>query len=317
MRLLKRDPVTAGNIAKEVIADAGNLMTSNAEGWVFYADVSFTAGGNWDPTEFRAPKPTVDFMWSQDDPRLRLFYRKNNYTAANVAAGIAAGVLPAGTTYNPRQYVGAPVSPDRVATVRPWFTAKKVSDALSLDTISYLQWRMFQPANNGGTGKNFFPVITYADELLMRAELAARGITTENASDLYYAGIEASITFFDKAAAEAKLEDYVPVTMAEITAYKNAPAIVYNPAKAIEQIVIQQFLNYYKQPNEAWALYKRTGMPNSSTALANEDIMIDGTLYEIPRRAALSIPSSSDLNAANKQAALTEMGKEADFGKSV
>ncbi len=317
MRLMKRDAATATAIVKEVIADAGNLMTSNAQGWVFYADQSFTAGGNWNPTEFRAPKPTVDFMFNQSDPRLRMFYKKNNYTAANVAAGVAAGVLPAGTTYNPRQYVGAPISPDKVATVKSWFTAKKVNDNLSLDTVSYLQWRMFQPAYGGGNGKNFFPIITYADELLMRAELAARGITTENASDLYYAGIEASLNFYDKAAADAKLEDYMALTAAEITAYKNSPAIVYNPAKAMEQIVIQEFINYYKQPNEAWALYKRTGMPNASTALANEDIMIDGTLFAIPRRAALSIPSSSDLNRANKQAALDDMKKDADFGASV
>lgn len=317
MRLLKRDEATAKAILQEVVADAGNLMTTNAEGWVFYADVSFTAGGNWDPTEFRAPKPTVDFMWNQMDPRLRLFYQKNNYTQANLNLAISKGVYPTGTTWNPRQYVGAPISPDAVANVKSWFVQKKVTDDLSLDTVSYLQWRMFQPANNGGTGKSFFPLITYADELLMRAELAARGITTENAANLYYAGIENSIKFYDMAAANAQIADYVPVTDNEIMAYKNAPAIVYNPSKALEQIAIQEYINFYKQPNEAWALYKRTGMPNSSTALMNEDIMIDGSLYHIPRRAALAAPSSSDLNATNKEAALTEMMKDPNFGSAI
>ncbi|MES2645895.1 MAG: SusD/RagB family nutrient-binding outer membrane lipoprotein [Bacteroidota bacterium] len=314
MRLMKRDPAKMAIIAKEVIADPTNLMQNNDEGWVMYADVSFTAGGNWAPDEFRAPKPTVDFMFEQSDPRLRMFYKKNNYTQANITSAIAAGVLPAGTTFNPRQYVGAPVSPDKVNLVKSWFTVKKVSDALSLDTVSYLQWRMFQPANNTGTGKSFFPLITYADELFMRAELAARGATTENAEELYYKGIEASLKFFDKAAANAKLEDYMALTDAEITAYKAAPAIVYNPAKAVEQIAIQAYLDFYKQPNEAWALYKRTGYPNATTALANDNIMIDGTLYQIPRRAALSAPSSSDLNKANKQAALDQMSQDPDFG---
>ena len=63
---------------------------------------------------------------------------------------------------------------------------------------------MFQPAYTAsgaaGTGKNFFPIITYADELFMRAELAAKGITTESASAMYYAGIDASIAFYDLAA---------------------------------------------------------------------------------------------------------------------
>ncbi|MDO9375447.1 MAG: SusD/RagB family nutrient-binding outer membrane lipoprotein [Ferruginibacter sp.] len=314
MRLLERDPATATTILKEVVADAGNLMTSNAEGWVFYADVSFTAGGNWDPTGLRAPKASVDFMYAQNDPRLRNFYQKNNYTPENITAAIAKGVLAPGTVYNPKQYVGAPVSPDAVALVKPWFTAKKVNDNLSLDTVSLLQYRMWQPANGGGKGDNFFPLITYADQLLMRAELAARNITTENAEALYYAGIDASVTFYDRAAGKAAVVGYTPLAPAELTAYKASPAIVYNAAKAQEQIAIQAFLNFYKQPNEAWALYKRTGYPNATTALANENIYIDGTLFQIPRRAALSAPSSSDLNAANKQAALDDMRKEADFG---
>lgn len=317
MRLMKRDAAKMTAIVQDVLSDPANLMQNNEEGWVFYSDVSFTSGGNWDPTEFRAPKPTVDFMYAQGDPRIRMFYKKNNYTQANINAAIAAGVLKAGTTYNPRQYVGAPISPDAVAQVKSWFTAKKVSDQLSLDTVSYLQWRMFQPANNNGTGKSYFPLITYADELFMRAELAARSITTENAEELYYKGTEASLKFYDKAASGAKLEDYSALTDAEIAAYKAAPAIVYNPAKAIEQIVVQAYINFFKQPNEAWALYKRTGMPNATTTLANENIMIDGTLYQIPRRAALSAPSSSDLNAANKQAALDDMMKDADFGTAI
>jgi hypothetical protein len=317
MRLMKRDAATATAIAKEVIADAGNLMTSNAEGWVFYADVSFTSGGNWAPDEFRAPKATVDFMYAQADPRLRMFYKKNNYTQANIDLAIAKGIYPAGTVANPRQYVGAPVSPDVVKTISSWFVQKKVNDNLSLDTVSYLQWRMYQPANGGGTGKSFFPLISYADELLMRAELAAKGITTEDPKALYYAGIDASIAFYDKSAADAKLEDYAAVTPAELAAYKASPAVVYNIAKATEQIAIQAFINFYKQPNEAWALYKRTGYPNATTALANENIMIDGTLYQIPRRAALSAPSSSDLNAVNKQAALDAMKADADFGASI
>jgi hypothetical protein len=100
----------------------------------------------------------------------------------------------------------------------------------------------------------------------------------------------------------------------EIADYKNKPAIMYNAAKALEQIAVQAYIDFFKQPNEAWALYKRTGMPNATTSLANENIMIDGTLYQIPRRAALTAPSSSDLNAANKQAALDAMKADPDFG---
>jgi len=313
MRLMKRDPATAMAIVKEVIGDATNLMSSNADGWIFYADVSFTSGGNWAPDEFRAPKPSVDFMFAQSDPRLRDYYQKNNYTQINIDSAVKRNILSPGTVAT-RQYVGAPISPDAVAQVKTWFVQKKVNDALSLDTVSYLQWRMFQPANGGGTGQSFFPLITYADELFMRAELAAKVMTAEDPKALYYAGIDASVTFFDAAAANAKLSDYTALAPAELVAYKAAPAIVYNAAKVLEQIAIQAYLDFYKQPNEAWALYKRTGMPNATTALANENIIIDGTLFQIPRRAALSAPSTSDLNGSNKQTALDAMKADADFG---
>ena len=319
MRLMKRDATTATAIAKEVVADAAGLMTANSDGWVMNTDVSFTSGGNWSPVGFRAPKPTVDFMVNTADPRLRLFYQKNNYTQANMNAAIAKGVYPAGTIVSPNQYVGAPISPDVVkTTAATWFTAKKVDDNLSLDTVSYLQYRMFQPVYSAtgasGTGKNFFPIITYADELFMRAELAAKGITTESAQTLYYAGIDASIAFYDAAAKNAALEDYSAVAPAEITAYKASAPVVYNAAKIQEQIAIQAYINYYKQPNEAWAQYKRTGYPNASSALANEDILIDGTVYQIPRRAAISAPDATDLNATNRQAAIDAMKADADFG---
>jgi len=48
--------------------------------------------------------------------------------------------------------------------------------------------------------------------------------------------------------------------------------------------------------------------------LANEDILIDGTVYQIPRRAAISAPDVSDLNAANKQAAIDAMKADPEFG---
>ncbi len=315
LRLVKRDAAAAKAIADDVLADA-QQMTANADSWVLWTNSDFTAGGNWNPTEFRAPKPTVDFMWKNSDPRIRTFYQKNNYTQENLDAAIAAGVYPAGTTWNPRQYVGAHISPDSSqGKYKSWFTAKKVDDNLSLDTVSYLQWRMWQPANNNGTGLSLFTVVTYADYCFMRAELIARGLATGDAGSWYNNGVTASITFYDDAGNKAKLADYTALGANEISDYLNMPDIKFNAAKALEQISIQAYLNDYKQPNEAWAVYKRTGMPNKSTALANEDIIIDGVAKAIPRRAAISVPVSTDANYATKTAAIEDMSKDPDFGQ--
>lgn len=316
LRLSKRDETAAKAVFTSILSDQ-EQMASNNDSWTLYANQTFTSGGNWDITTFRAPRPTVDYMWKNSDPRIRTYYQKNNYTQANLNAAIAAGIYPAGTVWNPRQIVGAPISPDSASgKYKSLFQAKKVSSSLSLDTISYLNFRMWQPSNNGGTGVVTLPVITYADYCLMRAEIAAKGYATTGgtAEEWYNKGITASITFFDDAANKAKIVDYTALGATEISDYLNAPDVKFNASKALEQIAIQAYINFYKQPNEAWALYKRTGMPNSSTALKLEDIVIDGTVKQIPRRAALSIPATTDLNYANKQAALTDMAKDPGFG---
>jgi hypothetical protein len=255
-------------------------------------------------------------MWTTTDPRLGLFYRRNNYTQANIATAITARILNAGTMEPARRFVGAPTSPDRVSTpaIAQWFTGRRVNAGLVLDTISYIQQRMFQPTFGGGTGQAYFPVITYADQLFMRAELAARGITSETTSTLYNEGVRASIQFFNTRAAAAAVEEYAAVTDAQITAYLANPTVRFDATKALEQIAIQSFINFYKQPNEAWALWKRTGMPNRTTALANSDIMINGTVFAIARRAVVGNPSPADLNFVNKQAAIDDMKKDTEFG---
>jgi hypothetical protein len=186
--------------------------------------------------------------------------------------------------------------------------------------LSNIQPRLFQASFNGGTGKNYFPLLTYADVTLMRAELAARGITSENAEELYYEGIEASISLYEQMANDALIQDaegnlnFQSLMAGEISAYENMPAIKYDPAKAVEQITIQEYINYFKQPNEAWALIKRTGMPNNTTMLALEKLMADGTEQQIPRRAALGIPTKADLNYQNITEALNAMAQDPGFG---
>ncbi len=316
MRLLKRDQAKATAIIRECIGDPALLMASNDESWVYTVHNSFTAGGNWNPEGFRAPAPTVNFMWTTSDPRIRFFYQRNNYSQANIDLAVTARVLDAGSTEPARRYVGAIISPDaaQLPANRQMFLGRRVNASLVMDTLSYIQYRMFQPTFGGGDGQGFFPLVTYADQQLMRAEAAARGITTENAETLYNDGVTASINFYSQRAGQAKVLEYSAATPAEISAYLNHPTVKYNPARAQEQIAIQAYINFFKHPNEAWANWKRTGMPNKNTALANEDIMINGSVYQIARRAVIGNPNPTDLNFANKQKALDEMKKDPGFG---
>ena len=302
MRLMKRDPAKMKAIALEVLGSpASDLMSSNMDSWIFIAKSDFAnPDSNWNVQGFKAPRPTVNFMNTNSDPRIRIFYQKNK--AGN--------------------YVGSYTSPDESS--KP---ANQALYAAATRGYSNLQYRLFTSGFNGGTGINYLPVITYADFALMRAELAARTVTTENAATWYNTGVTASIQMYDEWANGAKIIEqnasdawvnaYFPVTAAEITAYLAKPDIAYNPAKGIEQICIQEYLNLYKQPNEAWSLYKRTGFPNTTSALAFETMIVGGTVQKFPRRVALDYQPKTNENYANSKAALDAQLADPSFGISV
>lgn len=292
MRMTKVDANRAKTIVTDVLSNTADQMSAIEDSWVLVTNSSsFGSGGNWSPVGFRAPKPTLDFMVAKSDPRLRLFYNTNLQG----------------------NYVGSYTNPDS--------SFKYAALYAKGDTIiSNLQYRMFDAtspdkAGNAGTGKNYYPLITYADVCFMRAELAAAGITTENASTWYTAGVTASIKFYDLHAKEAVVEDYTPVTDGEINTYLAMPGIAYNTATGLDQIASQAYIDFYKNPNEAWALYKRTGMPNPGTVLSLPVLTSDGAVNAIPRRAPLGLLDATSPNSENRKIAYDLMAQDPGFGQ--
>jgi hypothetical protein len=294
MRLMKRDPTKLASIVAEVLADP-NQMSGIEDSWVLYVGPSFAdAGGNYNPTGFLAAKPVVDFMLATGDPRLRVFYRPDS-------SGL---------------YIGSPTNPDTCKL--PVYQALYLGNK----TFSPIQHRLFTPnynendGNGAGTGDGFFPVLTYAEYCFIRAELGARAITADPAATWYTNGITASINFYDERATKAKITGYVPVSVPELTAYLAAPGVAFDATKAVEQIVCQAYLDFYRQPSEAWAWWKRTGFPNTTSVLAWSPLTNNGAPSPLTRRASLSILPASDANYANQQAAYTAMAADPGFGTS-
>jgi hypothetical protein len=327
MRQLKANSAGAQAIIKEVLSQpATDLMSSNEDSWVFKANAAFTSGGNWDPTTLRAPKPMVDFMWKTQDPRLDAFFTPNAYSQANVNLLIADKQLPAGTQAPARRYVGSYTNPDDVllpAITQRYYTPRAVTtngQRLSIDTLSFIQPRLFRPAQadasgNAGTGLSYLPVITYADFAFMRAEAAARNITAESAKTWYETAVTSSINWYDAIARGAILTDYTPVTQAEIDAYLAQPEVAFDAGKALNQIASQAYLHFLKQPTEGWALWKRTGFPNATSVVPMPTLTNNGATLVLPRRAPLGLVNPSDPNFANKQAAYQAMSQIQGFGR--
>ncbi|WP_316795015.1 SusD/RagB family nutrient-binding outer membrane lipoprotein [Pedobacter agri] len=331
MRLMKRDPSKMKTKVLEILSAPGGLIDNANDSWIFRANATYADGGDWSAAGLRAPRPIVDFMYTNSDPRIRFFYQQNLFTQVNFDLAKAQGKIPASSTFDSRRYYGVATSPDASAAAD--FSkflnniTIKVKNAtgqdvdLVMDTLSFIQPRLFAAGEQGGKGVNSFPLITYPDVCFMRAELASRGVTTENAESWYNKGVEASIRLYDDLANKAQIVDrsnalsYQAVSATEIAAYMARPAVKFDPSKALDQIVSQAYLNFFKQPNEAWAIFKRTGMPNTSTVVPLEKLVASGTEQFIPRRAALGIPSVTNLNYQNIMDAYKAMQADPDFGQ--
>jgi hypothetical protein len=324
-RWIKRDENRAKTIATEVLSSpADDLMANNGQGWVLRALAGLTSGNDFNPDQLYGTKPVVDFMWDKQDPRIDAFFSPNGYSQTNINALITKGELPPGTTTPARRYLGSFPSPDDSklpANVKKYYTARtaKINNTdTRIDTLSLIQRRLFQPAftEDGvtGDGNTYAPVITYAEFCFIRAELAARNITTEDAKTFYDAGVTASIQWYDLVATNGKLTNYTPLTANEISDYLLRPGIAFDPSKALDQITSQAYLNLFKQPTEGWALWKRTGMPNTTTTLALSDLRSNGAAMAVPRRSPLPLLSEASVNYVNQKAAYDKMAQDPAFG---
>lgn len=310
MRMLKRKPAAAKTIIDEVLADNVGPISSRAANWNFKGGAGVANGGNYNlAAGISGQKAAVDFMFKTTDPRMRNIYQKVALTQADFNTYKANGTIAAAEVY--QAYRGRPTSPDAVIEPATNFYFNYIFGTTAY--VSFIQQGMFNSAVAGGLVN--FPVITYADVCFMRAELAARGVTAEVAADWYYKGIDASIADYDEWGKDAKVTDYTAFTPAEVAAYKAHPDVVYTPAKGIEQICIQQYFNFWRNPNEMWAVIKRTGFPSQTGVVFKaEKIRNGGVEAVMPRRWSLFVPPITDFNYDNRKASIDAMMADPELG---
>jgi hypothetical protein len=324
MRLIKQDPARLTSIVNEVLADNVGLMAGTADDWIVYSTTIGT-GTNSNPfsqTIYSGSHNTVSFMSQTADPRLRTFYQQSGINTQDIFdSAKAQGALPDTLTWDGLAYRGQYVSPGTSsdATRSFWFQKLNFSYkgvAQSTYYPSMLQAGLtYYTYNNTTGGVNMFPIITYADVCFMRAELKLRGLSNDpmSAQDLYNAGITASINNYDQWGKNTLAPDYAPLGANEITNYLAQPGIAFNPSNALEQVCVQEYLNYFVVPNECWALIKRTGYPSTTgNILRLEDVSAYGVM---PRRYPITAPLLSDLNYNNETIAIDSMTAEPNFGQ--
>lgn len=334
MRLQKRADAKAKAIVTDVLASTAGIFTSNDEEWKFIsAKQSFARGGNWNPdngSSFVAAKNIVDFMYTHNDPRLRVFFKPNSYTQSVIDSLKNGGALSSGTTYNPRRYVGIPSSPDaknnaaynRLYTRRIYtITLGGKTSQVTYDTLSKVQTRLFDLDQDGGAnnGAQYTqPIASYAEMCFILAEFTERGVNTGGTAEEWYnKGVTASLQAYDKIGSLAQVIGYSALGAEEIATYLADPAVAYTGTQEekLEKIGVQNFLNLFKAPQEAWGSWKRTGYPKEGGILPFEPFMISGVKSTVPRRWILPIPSNTQENIPNYNTAISDMQKEGAYGQ--
>ncbi|WP_099367244.1 SusD/RagB family nutrient-binding outer membrane lipoprotein [Sphingobacterium sp. 1.A.4] len=133
------------------------------------------------------------------------------------------------------------------------------------------------------------PLVTYAQLQFAKAEAAKLGWIAggdAQAKTYYETGIKESIKQWTGSDASA-------------AGYLAKPAIVYSPAKALEQIATQRYIHVFPYGYEGWAEWRRTGYP--VLTLASD---INGG--KMPRRDGYPLSEAAN-NKANYEAAVSAL----------
>ena len=319
LRLMKRDIAKAKQIATEVLATPSDLPAKNEDGFIFWLEGKYSENGDYYSINdlIRASKGMMNYLNKYNDPRKRMFFRINNLTPENVAeynTGLAADKqIP--TTWG--RWEGGTANTDGGAADRKY--ERNVLDpsgrAISMQAVNLPQTRIFAGSYDKGSGGTWFPNVTYPDFCFMAAEFVLNGVSSnKSAEEWYTSGVRGSLDLWNKVGDFCKVHDYVPMTETEITTFMNQEDIKWNPAKGLEQIYCQSYIEHFKNSNEGWALWKRTGYPTTSSIVALEDVYVGGVKQNMPRRSRFTIPLEGTPNYQNMKARIEDMAKDADFG---
>ena len=173
----------------------------------------------------------------------------------------------------------------------------------------------------------FTPIITYPETCLMLAEIAVKkggAVAGKDAKGWFQAGVRASMeqyrtwaeNMYVVAQTAETAANYSPLTDEKINAYLARPE--FNTV-TLEKIISQQWVNYYMQPEEMWATWKRTGLPAFKATpdpeggvAVLEEIRNAKKELTVPRRNSLYTPNS--LNMDNYNAAVEALKSDAKYG---
>lgn len=325
-RLWKIKPATAKAIAAEVLAssNSANVFNSNDDSFILWFDNLYTniQGGNWHSVRDMeiASNALMNYFKTSQDPRCRIYFVPNNLTPENIEKFNAqqtdeAKKIP--TDYTLWEGSSANYENWTKDRRRKRYYLTEGSVSIDMRPANTPQARLWKGNDEGGNGGNWAPIMTYAEFCYLASEFILReGISSgKSAKEWYESGLRASIDQWNTLGKYCDILSYKAFTNEEIEAFLANDNIKWNENKALEQIYAQTYIEHYKNVDEAWAFWKRTGYPNlNSTIVKFEEWNYDGIKGIIPRRVKFSEPAKGIDNYENLVARLKKMQEDPKFG---
>ncbi len=308
-RIQNQDASQAAQIFQQVMQDAVGPIDSDVVQMVYSNDnySPFGTGGEIDYRSRRfATSTIVDFMKRANDPRLPIYFQANDLTG-NFRDSLDFYGVTLPDFIDPAdpliEFQGGPVDWSLTPEVSTYFNNPIAVGTNRYFLISPINRRFFSPKVDNGNGIFTNVIVSYAETCFYIAEFIQKGYGTGSAVEWYNRGIASSIRTMNMIAHDAQSTiAFTDNGDSRIEAYQNHPEVILNGVNDLERIYIQQYLQFYRQPNEAFVFTRRTGYPT-----------FDSNYYPrqaysqvIPRRFWLDDPG--EVNRQNWENAMQEQG---------
>lgn len=315
-RIENQDQSKTQTVFQEVMKDAIGPI-SNDDAQLSYSSVDFLPFGTSGDIDYRSPRyataSIMKFLKASADPRLPIYFEENDLQGSfKDTLNKYSITLPSFIDKNDPliMYQGGPadwtISPTYAAFIKTPF---QVGPSTKYFLISHINRRFFSPRWNGNTSGQFTDVmVTNAESCLLVAEFIQKGYaggvnTKGSVEDWYIKGVTSSVkTMNNIAIAAGSTTGFNGDGTTEINNYLTNPEVKFNGINDLERIYIQQYLNLYRNPPEAFVFCRRTGYPKYSSTYYARELFNEA----IPRRWWTTDPG--EVNRANWSSALQEEG---------
>ncbi len=313
-RYQNQDPAKATQIFKEVMADVVGPLSSTSDQLV-HANPTYypfgVDGYNIDIySRHFAVGTAIEYLKSSNDPRLGIYYDKNSLTGSfKDTLAKYNKTLPSWINSNDPNimYQGGPADFQSNPAVSTYFVNPlNGGGANRYQLISTVNRKFFAPTVDRGSGTVIDVLFSYAEVCFQIAEFVQKGYgaginTKGTAAEWYNKGIRASTKTMNEIAVAAGSTSYANID-AMVDIQLANPKVKFDGTSDLEKIYIQALLNFYREPNEAFTLARRTGYPKFNSTLMAREAVSD----VLPRRWWTLDPGQ--VNRANWSAAMAEQG---------